>query len=185
MLGEETATPEDRSAAAPSRWRRRFLEFAAFLALFAGLQYWQSRDMAAGAMPAVAGTLADGRPASLAAALAQAGGGPLLVYVWSSWCPICRIEEGAVESLAPDWPVLSIAMQSGDAAAVARFIAGRGIVYPALIDEQGEMAHRLGVRGVPAWFVVDGRGRVRFSGTGYTTSWGLQLRLWWAKVAAT
>ncbi|MDO8932894.1 MAG: redoxin domain-containing protein [Rhodocyclaceae bacterium] len=185
MLSDDAVTADALSAAKPSRWRRLLSwELAAFLVLFVGLQFWQAREMATGAMPAFAGRLANGDAASLAGALKQAGGGPLLVYVWSSWCPVCRIEEGSIKSLADDWPVLTVAMQSGDAGAVARFMAQRATVYPALVDEHGEIAWRLGVRGVPAWFVVDDRGLIRFSGSGYTTSWGLRLRLWWARAVA-
>jgi len=159
------------------------LEWLAFAALFVAIQFWQSRDMAAGSMPAISGDLADGRPASLAATLREAAGAPVLVYVWSAWCPICRAEEGTIAALAAERPVLTVAMQSGDAAAVAKLMAERGTHYPTLVDENGTIGWRLGVRGVPAWFVVDGKGRIRFSGSGYTSGWGLRLRLWWAAAA--
>jgi hypothetical protein len=34
------------------------------------------------------------------------------------------------------------------------------------------------VRGVPASFVLDGDGRIRFASVGYTTGVGLRGRLW-------
>jgi hypothetical protein len=37
------------------------------------------------------------------------------------------------------------------------------------------------VRGVPAHFVVDGQGKVRFAVVGYATEWGLRARLFWAE----
>lgn len=185
VLSEPEPEPAAGKPARPPLWRRRgFREVLVFLALFVGLQFWQARDMASGVMPPLAGTLADGRPGSLAATLAQARGGPALVYVWSAWCPICRLEEGTIGALAADWPVLTVAMQSGGVGEVAKFMAERGIAYPALVDERGDLAWQLGVRGVPAWFVVDGQSRIRFAGTGYTSGWGLRLRLWWARAWA-
>ncbi len=36
------------------------------------------------------------------------------------------------------------------------------------------------MRGVPAFFVIDGAGMIRSAAVGYTTGPGLRLRLWWA-----
>ena len=167
--------------------RRRFglpVEIWIFLLAFVALQFWQARDMQGGAMPSIAGQLADGRPVSLETVLREAGGKPLLLYVWSSSCPICRAEEGTIASLAEDWPVLTLAMQSGNAETVAKFMRERKLTYPALVDARGEIAWSLGVRATPAWFVVDGRRAIRFSGMGYTTGWGLRARLGWAQAFA-
>ncbi|MBI4990279.1 MAG: redoxin domain-containing protein [Rhodocyclales bacterium] len=168
---------------APPR-RRRFglpWEVWIFLIAFLALQFWQSRELQGGAMPPLAGPLADGRRTSLEAVVRDAGGRPVLLYVWSSWCPICSAEEGTIAALAEDWPVLTLAMQSGDPDTVAKFMRERGLAYPALVDTQGELAWRLGVRATPAWFVVDRSGTIRFSGMGYTTGWGLRARLWWVQ----
>ncbi len=164
--------------------RRRFglpWEVWAFLLIFVAIQFWQSREMQGGTMPPLAGQLADGGQTSLEAMLREAGGKPLLLYVWSSSCPICRAEEGAITSVAQDWPVMTLAMQSGDVEIVAKFMRERGLTYPALVDARGEIAWALGVRATPAWFVVDRSGAIRFSGIGYTTGWGLRARLWWAQ----
>ena len=164
--------------------RRRFglpVEIWIFLLAFVALQLWQARELHSGLMPPVAGQLADGRPMSLEAALRDAGGKPLLLYVWSESCPICRAEEGTIAALAEDWPVLTLALQSGNAEAVATFMRERKLAYPALVDARGEIAWSLGVRATPAWFVVDRNRAIRFSGMGYTTGWGLRARLWWAQ----
>ena len=132
-------------------------------------------------MPPLAGQLADGGQTNLETMLREAGGKPLLLYVWSSSCPICRAEEGAITSLAQDWPVMTLAMQSGDVDTVAKFMRERDLAYPALVDMRGEIAWSLGVRATPAWFIVDRRSAIRFSGIGYTTGWGLRARLHWAQ----
>jgi thiol-disulfide isomerase/thioredoxin len=167
--------------------RRRFglpVEIWIFLLAFVAVQFWQGREMRAGTMPFIEGRLVDGRPVSLESALAEAKGRPLLFYVWSSDCPICRAEEGTIAGIAEDWPVLTLAMQSGDAETVAKFMQERKLAYPALVDARGEIAWSLGVRATPAWFVVDNRRIIRFSGMGYTTGWGLRARLWWARAFA-
>jgi thiol-disulfide isomerase/thioredoxin len=170
--------------AATAKRRRLPWEVGLFLLALIVIQLWQSREMVGGAMPPLAGPLADGRQTSLEAFVRDAGGRPVLLYVWSSWCPICRAEEGTIAALAADWPVLTLAMQSGDPDTVAKFMRERGLAYPALVDAQGELAWRLGVRATPAWFVIDRSGTIRFSGMGYTTGWGLRARLWWAQAFA-
>ena len=168
-------------SAVPAKRRRLPWGAGLFLLAFVLIQFWQSREMAGGTMPPLAGPLADGRQTSLEAVVRDAGGRPVLLYVWSSWCPICRAEEGTITALAEDWPVLTLAMQSGDPDTVAKFMRERGLAYPALVDTQGELAWRLGVRATPAWFVIDRSGTIRFSGMGYTTGWGLRARLWWVQ----
>jgi thiol-disulfide isomerase/thioredoxin len=173
-----------KNEAAPQQRRRRLrflFEILFLLTAFAAIHFWQTREMVGGAMPPLAGPLADGRQTSLEAVVRNAGGRPVLLYVWSSWCPICRAEEGTIAALAADWPVLTLAMQSGDPDTVAKFMRERGLAYPALVDTQGELAWRLGVRATPAWFVIDRSGTIRFSGMGYTTGWGLRARLLWAQ----
>jgi peroxiredoxin len=55
-----------------------------------------------------------------------------------------------------------------------------GLEMAVLADEDGALARRYGVRGVPTLFVLDGAGRIRFTELGYTTEAGLRLGLWWA-----
>jgi hypothetical protein len=47
-------------------------------------------------------------------------------------------------------------------------------------DPDSILAQQWGVRGVPTALVVDAQGRSSFREVGYTTGWGLRLRLWWA-----
>ena len=160
------------------RWRKRALEALVILAVIFGAQYWQTRGLPAGAAPVLAGTLLDGRPASLDDALKAAGGKPVLVAFWATWCPVCKAEDGNIESIARDHAVLSVAMQSED---VARHMRTRGLSFPTIDDPEGMIASAWKVNGVPAHFVIDGAGKVRFRTIGYATEWGLRARLWWAE----
>jgi thiol-disulfide isomerase/thioredoxin len=102
------------------------------------------------------------------------------VYFWADWCPICKAQEGSVDAVQRDWPVLTVAMQSGNAAAVANFLHRRGLAWPTVIDADGAIARRFGVRGVPTLVVVGPDGEMRSVMVGYTTEAGMRLRLWWA-----
>lgn len=160
------------------KWRKRTLEALAFVAVVVAIQLWQARGLPEGPAPALAGTLLDGRPASLDETLRAAGGRPVLVAFWATWCPVCKAEGGNIQSIAADHPVLSVAMQSEN---VARQMEERGLSFAAIDDADAALASAWRVRGVPSHFIVDGAGNVRFRVVGYATEWGLRARLWWAE----
>ena len=146
------------------------------LVLIVGIRAWQQSGTASGPAPALAGELLDGKPVSLAAF----AGRPVLVHFWATWCPICRAEQGSIDTLARDVPVITVAMQSGDRDAVVQHLRKEELSFPVLNDPAGEIAAQWGVRAVPASFIVDGAGQIRFLEIGYTTGVGLRLRLWLA-----
>ncbi|MFU2487173.1 protein disulfide oxidoreductase [Thauera sp. WH-1] len=164
------------------RWRRWAVEIGIFVAIFFAIQAWMARDVPAGPAPDFDALGADGSALSLAAWRAPHPGKAIGVYFWADWCPICTAQEGSIDGIAADHPVLTVAMQSGDAAAVATVLADRGLDWTTAIDADGRIAQRYGLRGVPAFVVVDAAGDIRSVALGYTTGWGLRARLWWAGV---
>jgi predicted transcriptional regulator len=63
---------------------------------------------------------------------------------------------------------------------VSRYVREKGLSVRVILDEAGSIAERYGLRGVPAVFVLDSVGQIRFVATGYTSETGMRLRLWWA-----
>lgn len=145
-------------------------------AVLVAVGIYQSWSLVSGAVPEISAETLDGKPFSQQ----QFRGKPYLVHFWASWCGICRFEEKSIAALSKDYQVITIAMQSGDAAEVRAYLRQRGLDMPVIVDEQGALARRFGVRGVPSSFVVDGQGEIRAATRGYTSSWGLKLRLWYA-----
>lgn len=151
--------------------------FTAFIAL---VQMWQARGLPEGRAPALAGAGLDGRPASLDRMLAESGDRPVLIAFWATWCEACKFEDGNLESIARDWPTMTVAIQSGESDTVARHLRERNRDFPAIADVDGHIAEVWRVHGVPSHFVVDGKGNIRFRVVGFATEWGLRARLWWA-----
>ena len=166
----------------PSPWRRKrwLVEVAVVAAAFFAVHAFVTRDVVRGPLPPLAGVMADGTPMRVADWQATRGGEAFLLYVWAAWCPICKTVEGSVDSVARDAPVLTVAMQSGAAAEVGRFLAARGFGWPTLVDHDGRLSRLLGVDAVPTLIFVDRSGRVRAVTQGYTSEVGIRLRLWWA-----
>ena len=172
----DTAEP----ARKPPRWRRWAVEIGIFVAVFFAIQAWMARDVPAGPAPDFATVGADGRALSLAEWRAAHPGQAVGVYFWAEWCPICTAQEGTIDGVQADYPVLTVAMQSGGAAAVTSVLAERGLDWTTAIDADGRIAQAYGLRGVPAFVIVGPAGEIRSVSLGYTTGWGLRARLWWA-----
>lgn len=159
----------------PKRWKRWTLEALLLLVILGAITTWQNSGLASGVAPQLAGVRTDGSLAKLGA-----GQTATLVVFWATWCPVCKSEAGNIESVAKDWPVISVAMQSGELKEVADYLAERGLKVAAITDDDSDIADLWGVRGVPSHFVVDAAGNIRFRVVGYATTWGLRARLWWA-----
>ncbi|HDP89905.1 MAG TPA: protein disulfide oxidoreductase [Thioalkalivibrio sp.] len=153
------------------------VELLLILIVYLGVKAWTQRDMPSGPAPALSGWTTTGERVSLA----DYRGAPMLLHFWAEWCPICRLEQGSIQAIHEDWPVLTVAMQSGSAMEVAAHLGSEGLDWVALVDEHGDLSRQFGVKAVPTTFVIDGQGNIRFRETGYTTEWGLRSRLWLAR----
>lgn len=161
----------------PSRW---LVELAIFAAIFFSIQTWQQRDVPYGHPPRTGGYLADGQAFCLNDWREKHPDRAVAVHFWADWCPICSAEEGNVTSVMKDWPVMTIAMQSGPATEVANHLRKKGLNWPALVDTDGKITAGYGLKGVPAFVVIDRNGIIRSVSTGYTSELGMWVRLWWA-----
>jgi thiol-disulfide isomerase/thioredoxin len=173
MKPSDTGTGE----AHPHPWGHRLILLGLILALFVLLHQWRAQPLASGPAPPLAGSLIAGGHFDLA----EARDGPLLVHFWATWCPVCRLGDQEIDAIARDFPVVTVALQSGSRGDIAAYMKGEGLEFPVIADTYGELASAWGVQGVPASFVVDGQGRIRFSTVGYSTETGLRGRLWLAK----
>lgn len=105
---------------------------------------------------------------------------PAVIVFWASWCPVCRFEEESLAAIARDWPVLIIAMQSGNEDELRRYLAMRGLALPMIADADGRLARQWSVTATPTHFVLDSHGNIRFRSVGYSPAWSLRARLFWA-----
>ncbi|WP_429105976.1 thioredoxin domain-containing protein [Aeromonas allosaccharophila] len=164
------------------RWRRWGKE-ALWLLLMALiistlLDLWRSPTLPEGAMSAPV-TLQDGSNTDLAT-LSQ--GKPLLVYYWANWCGVCRFTTPTVQQLWQEGEnVLTVALRSGDSEQLGKGMSKKGLTFPTHNDESGDLAAKWQV-GVTPTFLVIKDGKLVSSTTGWSSKWGLQLRLWWASL---
>lgn len=158
------------------RWWRWGVEIGLVLLAVLAVQWWQTRDSISGQAPPLRGALLSGK----SIALDNLRGSPVLVHFWATWCPLCRLEEDSIQGLAADHSVITIATTSGGAAEVQSYLTEKGLDFPVLLDEAGSIGRQWEVKGVPTSFVLDGEGNIAYVTIGYSTGWGLRLRLWLA-----
>jgi peroxiredoxin len=161
------------------RLPRLAAEIALFLALVLALEWFMTRDAARGLAPPLSAPMIDGRTFDLT----TLRGRPALVYFWATWCPICGAQASALDDVLADTPGVTVAMRSGEAPALRAYLEKEGHGWPAIADTDGSIAREWRVSGVPAVYVLDARGRIRFVTRGYTTALGLRIRLWWSGFA--
>ena len=148
----------------------------AFLIVFFGVRAYQQRDIASGQAPVLSGKTLDGQLFSTATA-----DKPVLVHFWASWCRICRFEQNSIDAIARDYPVITVAMQSGSNQAVARHLREQGLGFAVINDEYGDISRQFGVKVVPTTFIIDASGKIRFVEVGFSSEAGLRARLWLAR----
>lgn len=91
-------------------------------------------------------------------------GGVMLLNVFASWCPGCRVEHPMLLKLAETSGIPIYGLNWKDTRSDgARWLARHGSPYARVgTDESGRIGIDFGVTGVPETFVIDRSGRIRF-----------------------
>lgn len=153
------------------------INIAMILLVYFGMQAWYGRDLPDQRAPQVAGASLDGQFLNLYEQINQ---GPVLLHFWATWCSVCRLEQGSIDSIAEDHQVIAVASNSGSVESLRQAVNQRGITVKVLPDPDGRIAAQYGIKGFPTSLIIGRNGEIAFSETGFSTETGLRLRLWWA-----
>ncbi len=104
---------------------------------------------------------------------------PLIVHFWATWCPTCKLEISNFNTIAKEYNLITIAVQSGSNEELKKFMQEKGLEFPLINDRNGVLAKKFAITAYPTTFIFDKDGEVAFSEVGYTSTWGLKLRVWW------
>lgn len=146
-----------------------------FIVLFS-VRLWVQRDVISGVAPNISYVMIDGEHFDLY----QYKKRPVLIHFWATWCPVCKLEQSSIESISEDFPVITVAMQSGSNEELNQFMKNENLSFKVINDEGAILSRRYKIKGVPVSFIVSKNNEIKFTEVGYTSELGLRIRLWWA-----
>ncbi len=83
---------------------------------------------------------------------------------WATWCPPCREEMPYMQRVYNSWDkskYVMLAVDIGESRSKVKAFAKKNkYTFPILLDHNGKVAKKYGVRGIPATFFVDKKGKV-------------------------
>lgn len=164
-------------------WVQNSLTALFFLGVFLLLRPYMQGDVVQGQAPIMQVQSITGKSIDLQALNQQ--GKPVLIHIWATWCPICDLSKGGIESIAEKYSVINIATQSADDEQLLAFAKDNDMNPDNIVNDlEGVWQKALGAKAVPADFVIAPNGEIAFVEVGFTTAWGLRLRLWWAGLSS-
>lgn len=101
-------------------------------------------------------------------------GSVCILYFWADWCPRCEEDFRLMDKLYQQWktqaaPPRFLAVDVGQTEEHVRNFAQRmKISFPIYMDHDGKVARSFGVKGLPTYFLVDGKGVIRSVILGWT-----------------
>jgi len=123
--------------------------------------------------PDFTGEMIDGTTSTLA----EYAGRPLILHFWATWCPTCKLEAPAIESLSREYQVVTVAAESGSNDEIGAFMKEHGYTFPVLNDPDGSIRRYFKVKAFPTTFILDKNGEIVFTEVGYTSNVGLRVRM--------
>lgn len=95
----------------------------------------------------------------------------VLIDFWATWCGPCKEELPHIQDMYNRYKdrgftALVINVRESDALA-GGFIADKRYTFPVLLDRNGEVLQRYGVRGIPTAFILDTQGVIQKVQVGY------------------
>ena len=107
---------------------------------------------------------------------------PIMIHFWSTWCPVCKIEAPNIQKVSKDYNVLTIASQSGTDKEIQEYLQEHNVNFKFINDFDNCYAEQFNITVFPTTLIYDKDKNLIFSEVGYTSTFGLYLRMWWASL---
>jgi len=105
---------------------------------------------------------------------------PVLIHVWATWCPTCKVEASNIQTISKSFDVVSIAVKSGTDVEIKSWLNENGYNFKVVNDNSAVLSSKFKVAAFPTTFIYNKDKKLVFSDVGYTSTIGLYFRMWWA-----
>lgn len=102
-------------------------------------------------------------------------GKPFIISFFAKWCKPCNRELSAIAEVYDEWQeetgvkLYAVSIDTGqDAMKVKPFVDNHGWDYEVLLDPNSDFKRALGIGNIPHVLVIDGKGNIVESHSGYT-----------------
>ena len=150
-------------------------KIAILLFFLLSLQYTQA------VLPDVTLRDMDGNEVNVASLAQQSK--PVILSFFATWCKPCMRELKAINDLYPDWQdetgvemYIVSTDQGQDVQKVKPLVNGNGWEFNVLLDPNGELKRALNVINIPHLFVLNSKGDIVYTHTGYTEGDETEIR---------
>ena len=97
--------------------------------------------------------------------LSDLRGKVVMLNFWATWCPPCKEEMPAIQSLydrfkGQGFAVVALSVDSDGREVVVPFVKEHKLTFQVGLDPKMQVAAAYGVRGLPATFLIDKKGRL-------------------------
>ena len=107
---------------------------------------------------------------------------PTLVHIWATWCPTCKIEASNIQTVSQYYNILTIAVKSGSNSEIQSWMSEGKYNFNVINDTSGLIASEFNIGAYPTTFIYNKNKELVFSDVGYTSTWGLFLRMWYVSL---
>ncbi|MEA2019767.1 MAG: redoxin domain-containing protein [Campylobacterota bacterium] len=104
---------------------------------------------------------------------------PIMIHFWATWCPICKIEAPNIQTISKHYEVLTIAVKSQN---IKDYLQQNNLTFKVIDDIDGSYADKFNISVYPTTLIYDKDKNLIFSEVGYTSTFGLWIRLWWSNL---
>ncbi|QUM75999.1 redoxin family protein [Moritella sp. 24] len=143
------------------------------LIITAVVDVWRGKDFPKDNVPALVGKTLAGEEFDLAALSKDQA---VVVYFWATWCPVCSFVSPAVDTLSEYYPVVTVALSSGEDLRVKKYLQHNEYNFDVINDENYDLGNAWKVKVTPTILIVKDD-EVKWLTTGFTSLPGIWWRL--------
>lgn len=107
---------------------------------------------------------------------------PIMIHFWATWCPVCKVEAPNIQRVSQKYNVLTIASNSGNNQEIQKYLDENNLDFETVNDHNSHYAKQFNISVFPTTLIYDKDKNLVFSEVGYTSTFGLYIRMWWASL---